>query len=106
MAGEEKILIAFIAAHGNGQADLTAKSNVAALSQKHPREMISSRFHFLHAMLLNHNGKIDRKALASLELPPASATPSVMSPLETGIAVASKEELGRSEISTGDIFLR
>jgi acyl-CoA synthetase (AMP-forming)/AMP-acid ligase II len=104
-AGEEKILIAFIVARGNDQADLSANSIGAALSQEFPREMIPSRFHFLHAMPLNHNGKIDRKALASMELPPASATPSVMSSLETGIAAVFKEELGLSEIGTDDIFL-
>ena len=103
-ASEEKVLIAFIVARGDVQADSSASSIAAALSQEFPREMIPSRVHFLEAMPLNHNGKIDRKALASMELPSASATPSVMSSLETGIAAVFKEELGLSEIGTDDNF--
>jgi amino acid adenylation domain-containing protein len=87
----------------------TAATLKDALARNLPEVMIPSAFHFLSAMPLNQNGKVDRRALLQIAAPaipfPAPALRSEPeSELQRVVATAWKNALGAPTIGLHDNF--
>lgn len=69
--GQQNLLVAYVA---SAKALINVRSVRERLRQQIPGYMVPSRFVVLDAMPVDHNGKIDRKALLAIPLPEESET--------------------------------
>jgi len=77
------------------------------VKQSLPEYMVPAEFVFLEAMPLTPNGKINRRALATLKLsapPDTTATPAIHDPLQAQLIQIWEELLGRKPIGLEDNF--
>lgn len=101
--GPNRELVAFLLPNG----DLDTGSLKAELANRIPSFMIPSRFVLLDAFPQNINGKVDRKALASLAIgqePTVGTGGAPATPMETRLAAIWEQILGRKGISRHDSF--
>ncbi|ASS75351.1 hypothetical protein CIG75_10345 [Tumebacillus algifaecis] len=103
-AAGEKRLIAYVARSEEGKLDVRSLRH--ELQKRLPDYMIPARFIQLEALPLNPNGKVDRKALQTLEWPAMDsedfAQPST--PTETKVAAIVANLLSLQQIGVHDNF--
>ena len=97
-------LVAYVVAQASGGTSALLRR---ALAEHLPSYMLPSRFAYLDALPRTASGKIDRQALASVELPAPNALREIEPPrdgVEQAIATAFEDLLGIAPVGRGDDF--
>jgi len=105
--GEEKRLVAYVTARGEGDSGVSVSDLRESLRQRLPEYMVPTAFVLMNEMPLTPNGKVDRKALPA----PERARPELSvnyeagrTPVEQMVASIWSETLGVERLGTRDNF--